>query len=311
MAIPGLEHKNLYPILLLGLLAAVGFIWWLWRSRRAGLTPFSDVPVEYADAKGWRIRYYRSGKGPYLVLLHGIGANLFCWRFILPYLTKHFTVIALDLPGFGQSSMHEGASYGLDDQTPRVTAFLDALKVDKAYVVGNSMGGNIALWMALLSPERILGCAVIAPATSRKLLRLPVSQLAFLSKPLSLLLTRRAMGWAHRRTVSKKDLVDINRVEETFRTYGGEDKAVRSFLLATEAIRDPRMPGVLAKLDIPVLILWGSRDKLVMRQVIDELESALGAAESHVHMGGGHHLQEDEPEWVSEKLLAFFLDKQD
>src|SRR4051812_36376016 len=185
----------LAAFLLAGLIAAGLYL------RRGGVapTPFKDFPAEFADDKGWRLRYHKSGRGPYLLLLHGIGANLYCWRWIVPFLNKHFTVIALDLPGFGQSSILEGAAYGLDDQTPRVMAFLDLLGIAKTYVVGNSMGGNIALWMALLYPDRIAGCGVIAPATSRWLVRVSMRKWLWLSQPVSLLLTRQAMDWAHRR----------------------------------------------------------------------------------------------------------------
>lgn len=273
--------------------------------------PFKDFPVQFADADGWRLRYHQSGRGPHLLLLHGIGANLYCWRHVIPHLTAHFTVTALDLPGFGQSSILPGADYGLDDQIPRVRAFLDRLKIQTTFVVGNSMGGNIALWLALQHPSRVSGVAVIAPATSRKLIPLPLQSWAWVAKPTSRLLTRGAMAWAHRRTVSKKDLVDADRVEETFKTYGGQDQAIKSFLLATAAIRDPRLLTALGRLRTKVLVLWGSKDKLVNRQVIDDLEAALPKAESRIHIGGGHHLQEDEPDWVSEKLVEFFLRDQD
>ncbi|MBX3021662.1 MAG: alpha/beta fold hydrolase [Bdellovibrionales bacterium] len=297
--------SELWLVIAAGAVVFIGLVL-LFRRRRPAFVPFADTEVRSADVDGWKIRYLISGRGPYLLLVHGIGANLFCWRFIAPLLAQHFTVVAFDLPGFGQSSALPGAAYGLDDQVPRVKSFMDKLGIRQAYVVGNSMGGNIALWLSLLHPERVLGCAVIAPATSRRLVPMSVRHLAWMAPPLSLLLTRQAMGWAHRRTVSKRELVDADRIEETFRTYGRSPQAVRSFLLATEAIRDPRLPSALAALKIPLLILWGSRDRLVMRQVIDELESAVEASESHVHMGGGHHLQEDEPEWVTEKLLAFF-----
>jgi pimeloyl-ACP methyl ester carboxylesterase len=61
----------------------------------------------------------------------------------------------------------------------------------------------------------------------------------------------------------------------------------------------------------PALVLWGSDDLLVSRQVIDDLESALDAPESHVHPDGGHHLQEDDPRWVAGKIDAFFSKIQD
>lgn len=119
------------------------------------------------------------------------------------------------------------------------------------------------------------------------------------------------MRWAHGRTVSRRDRVDKDRVEETYFTYGRQPGAVRSFLLATAAIRDARFGdatfrSAFKELKNKVLILWGSNDRLVNKKVITDLEAALPAAESHVHLGGGHHLQEDEPEWVAEKLSEFF-----
>jgi pimeloyl-ACP methyl ester carboxylesterase len=282
------------------------------RRRDLTATPFRDFTTQTLEIDGgWQIRYHRAGQGPHLLLIHGLGANLYCWRYIIPYLAPHFTVTAIDLPGFGQSSMLPQAHYGLDEQTARLQSFLDRLKIQKTYVAGNSMGGNIALWLALQHPERVLGLSVIAPATSPSLVPLALSKFKWLAKPAAKLLNRQAMVWAHKRTVSKKSLVDDDRVEETFRTYGDKAQAVESFLLATESIRDSRLVKALPQLTTKVLILWGSKDKIVNRQVIDSLESALQAAESHVHIGGGHHLQEDEPEWMSEKFVEFFTPKQD
>jgi pimeloyl-ACP methyl ester carboxylesterase len=295
----------------LALLALWGYLFWRWYLISGEFTPFKEIPVKTVEAGGWTFRYTRAGRGPDLILLHGIGANLFCWRWIIPHLAKHFTVTALDLPGFGGSSKPLDAAYGLDEQVERLHSFYKRMGIREHYLMGNSMGGNIGLWYARTHPEQVTGLALIAPATSPRLVPPGVRRLAWLSGPASLLLSRPAMRWAHGRTVSKKNLIDHDRVEETFRTYGRKVDAVRSFLLATEAIRDPRLGSALSDLSTPVLLLWGSKDKLVSRKVIDELESALRAVESHVHIGGGHHLQEDEPEWVTEKTVSFFLSQPD
>lgn len=292
--------------LILGLTAVALIVWRIHRLPKRVPTPFPDVPVQVLRVGEWNIRFHKSGRGPYMLLLHGIGANLFCWRRLLPFLVTDYTVVILDLPGFGQSSKLPGAEYGLDHQVERLDAFCAALGIKKFYVIGNSMGGNIALWLAAEHPNRCLGCAVIAPATSPSLIPVQLGKLQWLAKPLSYVVSREAMRWAHRRTVSKKDRVDQDRVDETYLTYGRNGEAVRSFLAATESIRDPRLAKRVQEIKTPVLILWGSEDKLVSRKVIDALESALEAKESHVHLGGGHHLQEDEPEWTSEKIRAFF-----
>lgn len=276
------------------------------RRARPALSPFPEIPVQTLRVGKWNYRYHISGQGPHLVLLHGLGANLFCWRWLTPLLARRFTVVALDLPGFGASDKHPEEGYGLDDQAERLKNFLHALGIKKTYLVGNSMGGNIALWYALQNPGHCLGSALIAPAVSPRLVPFTVQPWLWVAQPASYVLGRGIMTWAHRRTVTRKERVDLDRVEETFKTYGRKPEAVRSFLAATECIRDPRLLAKLPELNCKVLLLWGSEDRLVPRYVIEGLESALTACESHVHMGGGHHLQEDEPEWCYEKIDAFF-----
>ncbi len=290
-----------------GVLLGSALLLWLWRAPRprSSFIPFEDFKTLELSVGDLKIRYHQSGQGPHLLLLHGIGANLYCWRETVPLLHQNFTTTAIDLPGFGRSSKPNGG-YGLDEQSERLVQILDALGIRESYIVGNSMGGNIALWFALKNPDRVKGLGLIAPATSARLIP-PLDKLAFLSGPASWLLSRQAMQWAHARTVAKAR-VERDRVDETFSTYGRQPSAVKSFMLAAAAIRDPRLISSLENFKTKVLILWGSNDKLVSRKVIDSLESALPKASTVIHVGGGHHLQEDYPDWVSQKLTEFFHD---
>lgn len=246
-----------------------------------------------------------------MILLHGIGANLYCWRWLIPLLAPDFRVWAVDLPGFGGSSKPKTAGYGLDEQVIRLLDFMDRMKIQQTYVIGNSMGGNIALWLAHQHAKRILGVGVIAPATSPKLIPLNLSKWLWMAGPVSLLMNRTTIRWAHRRTVSKRDLIDGTRVEETYKTYVRQPNAIRSFMRATEAIRDPRLPSQLKDVKQKILLMWGSKDLLVSKKIINDLEDALPAAESHIHEGGGHHLQEDDPDWVAKRIVEFFTRKLD
>lgn len=295
-----------FLLVLLGALATLAVSWW----RRRYLKPFA-LETSHLTVGPWTWRYHRSGRGPAMILIHGIGANLYCWQRLVPLLIGRFQLIAIDLPGFGGSSKSPHEHYGLDEQCQRLLDFMDALGIQEAHIVGNSMGGNIALWLARTSPERVLSVTVIAPAANPRLMPIKISRLAWASGPLSLVLSRPAIRWAHRRTVSRKELVDGTRVEETLKTYARNPKAVRSFLRASEAIRDPRLPHELSKIKDPVLLLWGERDLLVSKSTIDGLERALRKAFRHVHKTGGHHLQEDEPEWVAEKIVEFISQNQD
>jgi len=306
-----LSHRETVGAALLVLMLLTVAMWRLRQSKALTSNLASDTPrptleLRTVQVGEWEIRYHLSGTGPSLVLLHGIGANLHCWRDLIPLLNPDYQVLALDLPGFGQSSKHPGPHYGLDGQVALLGKILDAFSINQTYVVGNSMGGNIALWFGLQAPERVRALCLIAPATEPGLVPLPVGQWTWLGYPTAWLTNRYAMRWVHGRTVSKRHLVDTARIQETMQTYSRNPLAVRAFLAATAAIRDPRLNQELDHLKIPIQLLWGSRDRLISRKIMDRLEQALPQAESHVHLGGGHHLQEDEPEWVKEKIDTFF-----
>lgn len=289
-------------------LLALPLLWWLWRKSRLGeiVSSFATLPVERVEAGGWEFRLHRSGRGPDLILLHGIGADLYCWRWLIPLLNQNYRVLALDLPGFGQSSKPASVKYGLDEQVERLKSLLIELKINHFYLVGNSMGGNIALWYALKYPHQVLGSVVIAPAVATPaFLRASSQWLSLVSWPLSHFVHRRALRWAHLHTVRDKSRVDQERVEATWQTYHRNPGALRAFFAATESLTDPRLGQRLNEIKCRVLILWGTHDNLVPHVKRNSLEAALSLHESHLHEGGGHHLQEDEPAWVAQKIDSF------
>ena len=83
--------------------AAVLLLLYHRRLRRDGISPES-IPTRIVQSNSWEFRLHESGRGPALLLLHGIGANLFCWASVIPLLNRKFRVIAVDLPGFGGSA---------------------------------------------------------------------------------------------------------------------------------------------------------------------------------------------------------------
>ncbi len=102
---------------------------------------------------GLRLRYECSGEGPAVLLLHGIGASAGEWDFQLPSLETDHTVIRLDLRGHGLSEL--GAAFTIADLATDAAALLDHLDVAQAHVIGHSLGGTVALSLALDYPERV------------------------------------------------------------------------------------------------------------------------------------------------------------
>lgn len=306
---PVFRDRLIVYFLIAGLAVLLAGLVWLWRSRRR-LTP-KGLDTSTTTVGEWTWRYHVSGRGPDLLLLHGLGANLFCWSLLVPLLRSRFRVWVPDLPGFGGTTKVSTATYGLDEQCDRVRDFLDAHKIETCFVVGNSMGGNIALWLARRFPTRIKGVIVIAPAASPSLMPLNLGRWSWLAAPLSMGVNRPLIRYIHGRIVSRRDRIDPARIEESLRTYARRPDAVKTFLRATAAIRDPRLPGGLTGLKTPVHLLWGSADRLVSKKVMEDLKVALPEALSAFHEGGGHHLQEDDPDWVARHIVEFFKNSPD
>src|SRR5215213_7730277 len=114
-----------------------------------------NVTVEKQDVEidGMPIRYLAAGEGPPVVLLHGAGDNALDWRWVMPALAASHRVYAPDLPG-SPDSARPAADYSPAFFERFVTAFVNALDIGRATFVGNSLGGLIALQLALSEPER-------------------------------------------------------------------------------------------------------------------------------------------------------------
>jgi 2-hydroxymuconate-semialdehyde hydrolase len=108
----------------------------------------------YVDAGGLKFCYQERGDGPVILILPGLGTNIDFWQLNIPVLAERFQVIALDLPGLGKSDKPD-ASYDLPWMCDRILAFMDAKRIDRASIIGGSLGGHLGLLLALNHPERV------------------------------------------------------------------------------------------------------------------------------------------------------------
>ena len=121
------------------------------------------VKVQSVEIDGLPIRYLSVGEGPPLVLLHGAGDNSLDWRWVVPALASKHRVYALDLPG-SPDSARPAADYSPAFFERFVAAFVDALGIGRATFVGNSLGGLIALRLALSEPARVTALVLVDSA---------------------------------------------------------------------------------------------------------------------------------------------------
>lgn len=128
----------------------------------------------YIDANGVRTHYIDRGKGPVVLLMHGasVAVDSWCtWRFTIEALASQFRVIAFDQIGFGRSDMpRDGRYVSRVDRCAHAFAFLDAMKIDRAFLVGHSEGGFMAAYMAIQRPGPASGVVIVTSgATAPKL----------------------------------------------------------------------------------------------------------------------------------------------
>ena len=126
----------------------------------SGRPPAASVPVANPEEglceitlHGHRVFYRSAGNGPVLVLIHGITSTSATWAYVLPSLAEHFTVVAPDLLGHGDSAKPRG-DYSLGAHASAIRDLMVALGHDRATFVGHSLGGGVAMQLAYQFPER-------------------------------------------------------------------------------------------------------------------------------------------------------------
>jgi pimeloyl-ACP methyl ester carboxylesterase len=121
------------------------------------------VEEQKIDVDGLPTRYLTAGTGPPLVLLHGAGDNALDWRWVMPALSATHRVYAPDLPG-SPDSARPAADYSPGFFERFVAGFLDALDIERAAMVGNSLGGLVALRLAISTPARVTALVLVDSA---------------------------------------------------------------------------------------------------------------------------------------------------
>jgi len=117
--------------------------------------------MEKVSVNGIQLAYDRRGRGTPLVLLHGFPLDHHLWDEVVPLLEDRFDIILPDLRGFGESTTVD-SPYSMDDYASDIAGLLNQLNIQKAAVVGHSMGGYIALAFARLYPERVSGLGLVS-----------------------------------------------------------------------------------------------------------------------------------------------------
>jgi pimeloyl-ACP methyl ester carboxylesterase len=282
-----------------------------------GRAPLLEL-LEVDAGRGRRISTLTMGRGHDVVLIHGLGGTKSSFFETAAALAAGgYRVHAIDLPGFGASSKPLRAPYNAKWFAETVVVVLDALNIDHAFIVGNSMGGRVALEVGLTVPERVDGLALLSPAVAfvkrdfHPIVRVLRPEWGLLPHAIPRpLVARQFWSLFHDREAIDEALADV--VVDGFRKIYANPGGRHAFLASARNIYLDTPWGRngfyarLADLAPPALFVWGSHDWLIpasFRHVVDEW---LPTARHVVLPGCGHVPQVEQPDAVNPLLLRFF-----
>jgi pimeloyl-ACP methyl ester carboxylesterase len=265
---------------------------------------------------GKRLTYRLAGKGPLVLLIHGMAGSATTWKQVMPALSERFTVLAPDLFGHGESDKTKG-DYSLGAMASVLRDLIVALGFKRATVVGQSYGGGIAMQLAYQYPERCerlvlvnaggLG-AEVNPLL--RLLTLPGSEAVLLvacAPPV-----RRVVETIGRLALRKR-LEGATVIPELWRSYSslGNVEARRAFLRTLRAVIDPRGQSVSANdklylaAGMPTLIIWGDEDRVIPVEHAYAAHAVIPGSWLEIIEGVGHYPHCEAPERFVTALTEF------
>jgi len=255
---------------------------------------------------GHRVFYRAAGDGPVIVMVHGITSTSATWSNVLPYLAEHFTVIAPDLLGHGESAKPRG-DYSLGAYASGIRDLLVALGHERATFVGHSLGGGVAMQMAYQFPEHCERLVLLSSGGLGRgitpLLRaasLPGSELVL---PLLVNDQLIGVGRAVGRVLGRLGLRVHTDVGEVLRGHASlSDGATRSaFVHTLRGIVDLRGQRVDASdrlylaQALPFLIVWGERDPIIPVEHAHTAHDLVPGSRLEIFPGAGHFPHLDDP----------------
>lgn len=250
--------------------------------------------METIHVNGIRLAYERRGSGAPMVLLHGFPLDHHLWDDVAPLLSETFELIIPDLRGFGESSTVD-SFYTMEDFAADIEALLDQLQIQKAAIVGHSMGGYVALAFAHLYPERVTGLGlvssqVLADAPDRKEGRYK-SAAEVADKGIGSVVA----------AMTPKFTSD-SRLQE-FAKQSMEKQQPAAYIGALKAMAERvDSTSLLSSFNFPVVIVHGEADSLIPIDRAREVKAAIPRAHLVEVSGAGHMPMMESPEQTADAL---------
>ncbi len=284
---------------------------WVWRDIPAETLEarYASSASRFAEIDGARIHYRDEGSGPAVVLIHANFASLIGWDPWVEALRDRYRVVRFDMTSHGLSGADATGDYGLPRTVELMERLFDRLEVDRAAVVGTSLGGTVAMHYAVRNPQRVAGLVLISPGSLEPGVRgrqapPPMSPAAGLVR----WITPRALpefmlksGFGDPAKVTP-ELVD--RWHDLWRLEG--QRVAQLGRLRQYISGD--IEGLIGQVRAPVLIQWGENNPQVHVELASELARLLTSApsvETIIYPGVGHMAIQEAPRETSTDASAW------
>lgn len=271
-----------------------------------------SASVDWVATSAGRVRYISAGSGPPLVLVHGLVAYAFSWRLVVPALSQHFKIYALDMPGSGFSDCPPELDFSLQSNAERLLEILDMLKIGPCDLLATSYGGAMAMVASAMAPARIRRLVLAAPVN-------PWSDHGKLVAPL---LSHSLVAPAFLRVYPWLQSAQGRLLR---RLFGGSSRIPPDSLQGyAAALSRPGVLGCALKTihswnrdlryleqllprirHIPTLLLWGRNDRAVTVASAARLAEQFSHSKLVVFEGVGHLPYEEVPEEFTRAVLEF------
>ena len=257
----------------------------------------------FTEVDGLRVRYADRGSGDSVVLLiHGFGGDLDNWLFNLDTLAEKHRTLALDLPGHGESgkTIPEPSLKGL---AKFVSKFLEVVDVTSAHIVGHSMGGAIAIKLAMDNPGSVkslglIGSAGLGPEINSDYLR------GFVESQ-----SRRELKPVLKQLFADESSVNRQLVDDVlkYKRLDGVDDVLRTLLAMLLSETKTNLSNKIMALGKPTLVVWGEQDRIIpVAHAQNFSASGETSVEVEILDSAGHMVQMEKANDVNRRLLNFF-----
>ncbi|MBO9130643.1 alpha/beta hydrolase [Bacillus sp. 165] len=251
--------------------------------------------------------YEMNKKKPVFVLIHGFLSSTFSFRHLIPLLSKHYTVVALDLPPFGKSEKTTRFIHSYRNMATIVIELIEYLKLSNVVLIGHSMGGQISLYVNKLRQDLIEKTVLLCSSGYLSKANFPLiysSYLPFFHLYVKNWITRKGIRHNLLNVVYDHSLIDDEMMEGYAKPFYDE----RIFQSLTRMIRDREgdLPtSDLQQIQTPSLLIWGEEDRVVPINVGKRLHRDLPNSTFISYKNTGHLLPEEKPQHIFENIMEF------